>query len=117
MQSVLAGILLALLACWLLWLAAWIVRVELHSRVEAVRTALQLRPAREGWLPRVEAHGECQGVPVRVRWSLGNAVRVRRVDGGWERVEAGDDLGAALRRVALGPQTANAPGGSAPPGG
>ncbi len=53
-------------------------------------------------MPRVEAQGEVEGVPLRVRWSAGARVRARRPGGPWILLAPGEDVSVALRQVARG---------------
>lgn len=69
------------MAAWILWLAAWLCRVERRARAAPLVDALGLAFSREGWGPTVLAAGQVGGAWVTLRfsafsWSLSGAARV-----------------------------------------
>lgn len=106
MESVLAAVLLVLLATWLAWLAGWVVRVELSNQARELCAALSLRLRPEGMALSVEAEGE----ELSLRWTLtlDGVATWKRTSSGWRRLD--DAALNALRRDA-------AREGNAPPGG
>lgn len=101
-HGALAGILLLLGALWVLWISAWLRRLELHPVVAPTVEALGLTVLREGWGPELRAVGELDACPVRVRWRLGlGALRVQAAvgpRGRWAPLQ-GDDVVAAVREA------------------